>query len=839
MLPENKKMATLVTEPTHPLGARRLPSLESFAQDVCYAARTLRGSLAFTLVAVLILALGIGANTAIFSLVSAVLLRPLPFEAAERLVVLWEDVSARGGPAAANPTPASFVDWKARAESFEDMAAMNTVTYNLTGQGEPARLAGIRGTANLFSVLGMQPLLGRTLVPEDDGADAAPVVVINETLWRRRFGADPNFVGEEIVLNGLSHTVVGVVPSDFKFPDANVALWVPASYAPEELAVRNNFYMYVIARLNSATSLSQAQAEMTTIANVLAQEYPDSNAGRGVTVATLHEQIARDTRPMLLILLGAVGLVLLITCANVANLLLARGAGRQRELALRQALGADQKRVLRQLLTESLVLAAAGVVIGIVLSTLSFGYLARLVPGTFPADAVPGLDARVLSFTAGISLLTVLLFGAGPALAAARVGINDVLKQGGGRGILARGGRMRNSLVVAEIALTVVLLAAAGLLLRSYAAVSTVDPGFRPQNLLIAETVLSPSQYAEIANRSAFYDRVLERVNALPGVSSAGYVNYPPLVFKGLRQYVTIEGQSALRPEDSARNITSNRVISADYLATLGVPLIRGRHLDERDAADAPLAVVINEAMARLHWSDRDPIGARIKLGPDDSQSPWVTIVGVVGTVRQMGLDVPAEPEMYLPFTQVPANSPFFWPSHLVVRTESDPMVLSAAVRDVVWDVDTNQPVSSIRSMSQIFDEELASRNTQLTLVGGFAVLALLLASAGLYGVLSYTVAQRAPEIGVRMALGAQRGNVLRSVLRSALLLAVFGVLLGLAASFGLSRVLASFLFGVSPTDPATFVAVPVLLVLVAILASYIPARRAASVDPISALRID
>jgi predicted permease len=491
--------------------------------------------------------------------------------------------------------------------------------------------------------------------------------------------------------------------------------------------------------------------------------------------------------------------------------------------------------VLRQLFTESAVLAAAGVVLGVVLSTLSFGYLARLMPAAYPAGTAPDLDWRVLCFTAGITILTVLLFGGAPAIAATRLGFTEALKTTVGSSSGGARGRMRSALVVGEVTLTVVLLAAAGLLLRSYSEVLAVDPGFRPRNLLIAETVLSPTSYSELANRTAFYERVLERVNALPGVAGAGFVNIAPLMFKGGRLSVEIEGQPRPGPEDLARNMTSDRVVSAEYLTTLGVPLIGGRHLDDRDRLEAPPAAVINQTMARRHWPDESAVGRRFKFGGPDT--PWFTVVGVVGDVRQMGLDVPADPEFYLSVEQIPINVPFLWPKHLVVRTEGDPMALAAAVRTAVWEVDPNQPVSAIRSMEDVFDAELANRNTQMTLVGFFAVLALVLAAVGLYGVLSYAVTQRASEIGLRMALGAQRDSVVGTVVRSALLLAAIGLALGLVGAFGLTRLLTSFLFSVSPFDPATFAAVSALILLVAVLASYVPARRAAAVDPVSVLR--
>jgi putative ABC transport system permease protein len=819
--------------------ARGLPTLESIAQDVRYALRTLRRSPAFALLAVTILALGIGANTAIFSLTSAVLLRPLPFPDPDRLVLLWDDLSARGAPSRVEPTPADYVAWKEQSRSFEELAMMTIGSYNLTGGGTPERLSGVRTTANLFSVIGMRPLVGRTLEPFDEEPQAGAVVVVDERLWRSRFGGDPGLVGRSIVLDQQAHTVVGVVPADFQFPDRNVAVWVPARFTAEELAEDSAYVMNVVARLLPTVSLAEAQAEMTAIAERLALERPRTNTDVGVLVAAAHEHFTRDVRPALFLLLAAVGLVLLIACSNVANLLLARGAGRHRELALREAIGAGRARLVRQLLTESAVLAVAGVVVGVALSTLSFGYLSRLVPSALSIGVRPELDGRVLVATVAVVVLMVLGFGAGPAVAGSRLS-DPALRARAGRGpTTRRGRRLRDTLVVAEITLTLVLLIAAGLLLRSYANVLTVDPGFEPRNLLIAETVLSPSRYGTGPSRVAFYQRVLERVGALPGVVGAGYANYPPLVLKGGRAYVSVEGQPAPRREDFTRHIASDRAVSAEYLRTIGVPLVAGRHFDQRDVAGAPLAVLVNQKLASLHWPDRDPVGTRIKIGAPDSDNAWLTIVGVVGDIRQMGLDLPAEPEVYLPLAQLTDAHPFLWPQHLVVRTAGDPLELAAAVRAVVWDVDPDQPVSSLRSMSQVFDGEVANRSTQMTLIAAFAGLALLMASLGLYGVLACAVAERTQEIGVRMALGARRTDVVGGIVRGALVLSAVGLALGLAGALAATRLLKSHLFSVGPSDPATFAAAASVVLIVSAVASYVPARRAASVDPLLVLRAD
>jgi putative ABC transport system permease protein len=816
----------------------------ALSQDVRYAVRLLARTPGFTIVAVLILALGIGANTSIFSVVSAVLLRPLPFAEADRLAFLWEVSTAGNFTGNSTVSPANYVDWKARSRSFEDMALYNGLQeYNLTGDGEPEHIGAIVATTNLFSILRLTPILGRAFGPGDDGASAAPVVVLSRTLWVRRFGADPGIIGRDIFLDGAKHTVIGVVPPAFNYPSKRAEVYVPASFTPEQLAQRDNHSDWVVGRLKPGVTLAEAQAEMNAVANSLETDYPQSNKNLGVAVVPLREDLAKgssllgesDVRDTLFVLLCAVAAVLLITCANVANLLIARGTARRKELAIRQALGANRLRVLRQLLTESIVLASLGLVVGVAFSAVSLGYLSRLVPGTLPNGTAPALDARVLGFTCGVTFFTALLFGAGPALAAARVDFANAVTRGVGRGAGTRGALARNALVTGEIALTVVLLAAAGLLLRSYARLLDVDPGFRPDHVLVAETDWSPSKYGDAASRKAFYADVLERTRALPGVVSAGFVTNPPLTFIGGRAFIMAEGQPPPPQGEIVRNIASIRGVSAGYLETLGVPLIRGRGFDSRDSTDAAPAAVINDAMARMRWPGEDPVGRRFKLGFPGA--PWMTVVGVVGDMKQMGLDAAPFPEFYTPVEQTVIES-FAWPRYLVVRTKDDPMSLATAVREVVHAVDPDQPVG-VRSMSDVFDAAVGNRATQLTLVGGFAGLGLLLAAIGLFGVLSYTVARRTSEIGLRMALGAQRANVVGSVVRSALLTAVVGLAIGLAGALALSRLLASSLFGVQPTDPATLAAVSAVVLVVALVASYVPARRAADVDPVSALRTE
>ena len=808
--------------------------LESLSQDVRYGMRGLRKNPGFAAAAILLLALGVGPNTAIFSLVRAVVLRPLPFPDPDRLVLVWDDFSANGGPTRVAPSPADFVAWKEQSRSFTDLAAFTTATYNLTGSGEPAKLEGLRTTANMFSVIAMTPILGRTLDPADEGPGAAPVVVVSERLWRSRFGSDPNLVGRTIALNGMGHTVVGIVPPDFQFPNRETVVWVPARFTPQELAEAGNYYIWVLARLKPETSLQQAQAEMEPIARRLEQQYPQTKNRLRISVTQLHEHLTREARPTMAMLLGAVGLVLLTACANLANLLLARATSRRKEVALRKVLGAGHARLVRQLITESAVLAVLGAVVGVALSAATFSYLTRLLPGTLPGTSTLRLDASVLLFAGGVAALIVLGIGSAPALAAVRTGLEAALRSSSGRSTTASR-RLRSLLVIAEITMTVVLLVAAGLLLRSYTKVLAVEPGFNPQHVLLAETVLPPSKYRALESRKAFYDGVLERVAALPGVTRAAYANYPPLTFKGGRAFLSIEGRPAPQPQEFTRFIVSDRVVSAGYFTALEVPVLRGREFDARDGGAAPPSVIINAKLARLHFANEDPIGRRVKVG--NPTGPWLTIVGVVGDMRQYGIDTAAEAEIYFAANQSVINAPFFWPQHLVIRTAGDPLALASAVRQAVWAVDADEPVSRIQSMSEVFDAELLNRNTQLTLIGAFALLTLLIASVGLYAVLSYSVAQELREIGVRMALGARRASVVIGVLREGVVLTAIGVVFGLAASFAGTRLLASWLFEVQATDPLTFASTALLLGMVALVATALPAFRGASVNPSSVLR--
>ncbi len=812
--------------------------LADLPRDFRYAARSLLRTPGFTVVAVAVLALGIGATSAIFSLVSAVWLKPLPFADEERLVSLWVDLSSLGGPSRLEAPPANYYAWRERARSFEEMAPVVPDSMNLTGDGDPERLAVVRTTPNLFETIGLTPILGRTFVPED--APDEPVVV-SSSFWLRRLGGDPTAVGRTITLDGSPHVVVGVVPPDFRFPYGDKDVFIATAFSPELQAEQGSFIWSIVAKLRPGVSIGAAQAEMNSVAEALRAE---NRSGQPVVVTPLRDTLARgnpaasDVRPMLVGLLGAVALVLLIACANVANLMLARATIRQKELAIRKALGAARGRVLRQLLAESAVLAALAAAVGLALAAACFGYLTRLLPATLPASNTLALDGRVLALTIGAALVTVVLFGAGPAFAAARRDFGAAF----GRTIGAHGARarrLRATLVVAEVGLTVVLLAGAGLLLRSYAAVLAVDPGFDAERLLLVDTPPSPSRFPAAEDRDAFYRSVLERVRALPGVESAGFANIAPLVVKGGRSITVVDGRPPPAEEEVFRLITQNRGVSAGYLETLRVPLVSGRSIDASDTRDAPPVAVINRAMARLHWPEEDPLGKRFRFGLGDMDKSF-TVVGVVGDMRQDGLDAAPFPEVYAPLDQVGSagNFTLMWPQQLVVRTNGDPLAFGPAVRRAVWDIEPDQPVA-IRAMSEILDAEIANRSMHLALLGAFAAIALVLAAVGLYGTLSYSVSQRTSEIGLRMALGAEQRTVVGAVVRAAFSAALVGIALGLAAAFALGRTIASFLYGVSPTDPVTAVVVAVVLLIVTALAAFVPARRAAGVDPVTALRAE
>ena len=814
-----------------PMGIERGANIiGDLAQDLHYGVRMLVKNPSFTIVAVLALALGIGANSAIFSVVNTVLLRPLPYKNPGRLVMLWEEATHLGFPKN-TPSPANFIDWRAQNTVFEAMAAMVERSFNLTGVGEPERFDGRRVSANLFDLLGVQPQLGRAFRAEED-KPGSRVVILSNGLWQHRFGGDPRVIGQAVSLNGESYTVIGVMPGSFQFPTRRDQLWVPLAFDAKEAASRGNHFLEVIARMKPGVTLQQAQAEMSTIAARLAQQYPEENLRVGSVVTALQEQVVGDIKPALLVLLGAVGFVLLIACANVANLLLARAAARQKEIALRLALGAGRSRLTRQFLTESVLLAVIGGAVGLLLSIAGLRVLKTFIPDTISQAQAVSIDAKVLVFTGLVALVTGIIFGLAPAMQVSHLDINDTLKEGGRDAAGGtRGNRIRALLVIGEIAVSFVLLMGAGLLINSFMHLRNLHPGFRANHLLTMKIPLSEVKYPDKERRSPFYAEVLRRVQALPGVQSAAVAGNLPLTYDGDSMPIGIEGRTDPPPDQRPDVIL--RVVGPGYFSTMGIPLVRGRDFREQDKADSARVVIVSEKTARHFWPGENPIGKRLKPGSTNRNIPWIEIIGVVKDVRQNDFVSEPKMQMYMPYQQL--NS--FAPNALVVRTNVEPLSLAGAVRNAIWAVDKDQPVSNLRSMDEIVSEAVARQRFSMLLLGIFAALAMVLAAVGIYGVMSYSIAQRTREIGLRIALGAQKSDVLKMILRQGLRFVAAGLAIGLAASFALTRVMASLLFGISATDPATFVSISLVLIAVALLASYIPAVRAMKIDPMLALR--
>ncbi len=830
---EIKRIQKPFREAPVPGGNGRSNLLTDFIQDLRYAVRLQRKNPGFTIVALIALALGIGANTAIFSVVNTVLLRPLPYKDPQRLVMVWEDASKHGYPRD-TPAAANFVDWRDQSTVFEGMAAIADESFNLIGTGDPERIEGRRVNANLFSLLGVEPQLGRTFTPEEDQPGANRVALLSYALWQRRFGGDNAIVGKTLNLNGETHTIVGVMPARFQFPSSDDDLWVPIAFTAQDLANRNRHYLQVLARLKPTASLEQAQTELTTIAARLQQQYPQSNADLGAAVTSLHEHLVGDIRPALLILLGAVGLVLLIACANVANLLLARAAVRQKEIAVRVALGARRWRLLRQFLTESVLLATLGGIVGLGIAYGGLILLKTFIPENISQAREISVDFKVLGFTFLVSVITGLIFGLAPALQAARFNQTETLKEGGRDSATGSSGkRIRGLLVMSEVAVSLVLLIGAGLLINSFLRLRNVDPGFRADNLLTMKFVLPEPKYAAFDKRTAFYDDLVQRVEGLAGVKSAAVTTNLPLYRQGNSISISIEGRPA--PPPGQEQIVVTRIISPKYFDTMSIPLLSGRQFTDQDARTSPRAVVISETMARRYWPGEDPVGKRIGAGRIQRPEDWIQVIGVVKDVRQFELTAEPRPQMYLSYRQ----AGFFAPRDLVVKTDVDPASMAATVRNAVWEIDKDQPVSNIKTMEEIFLDSIARQRFSMLLLAIFAAVALVLAAVGIYGVMSYSVAQRTHEIGIRMALGAQTGAVLRLAVGYGLKLVVAGVAIGLIAAFALTRVMSTLLFGVTATDPMTFTLISLLLVFVAAVASYIPARRATKVDPIIALRYE
>jgi putative ABC transport system permease protein len=811
--------------------------MDNLLRDLKYAFRALVKKPGFTVVAVITLALGIGANTAIFSVVNAVLLSPLPYQEPDRLVMVWEDATFAGFPRN-DPAPANFMDWKNQNQVFEDMAALAWSGFSLTGDGEPLQVVSFSVSANFFPLIGVQPALGRTFVPEDDQPGAHKVAIISYALWQSRYGGDPKIIDKDILLNGEKYTVVGVMPARFQFLNNYISLWVPLAYDQEMWANRGGHYMNVVARMKPGVSLQEAQADIQTIMQRISQQYPgESFDGKlGSVVLPLHEQLAGENRDQLIVLLVAVGFVLAIACANIAALLLARAASRRKEIAIRAALGASRIRVIRQLLTESLILSLTGGLAGLLLAVWSFDFLEKLIPTGMTLSTSLSIDWKMLAFTLLVSILTGVVFGLAPAIQASKVDLNEMLKQRESSTSSGAGGsRLRSALVVFEIAMALVLIVGTSLMIQTFIKLQGQYSFLQPGKILTMRTVLPRSKYDEAWKRTDFYNQVLERVKALPGVSDAGYTTSIPLSWKGGTSGFWPEGRQLIQ---GLSYDAIHRQITSDYLQTMGIPLLQGRYFDRTDNRQSMPVAIINETMARQYWPGESALDKKFKLGDPDSETPWMTVVGVVADVRQMGVDAPTKAEMYMPHQQM-RGYPWFAPRDLAIRASGDPMSLTSAVSDEIHSIDPDQPIAVVSTMSQLLGEETEERHVGMILLATFAGLALLLATLGIYGVLAYFVTQRTHEIGVRMALGADKSDVMKMIVKQGMLLAFIGTIFGVIASLALTRLIESLLFGVSATDPLTFVVTSMLLAAVALLACYLPARRAMKVDPMVALRYE
>jgi putative ABC transport system permease protein len=802
----------------------------TWLKDVGYAVRILRRSPGFTLTAVLTLALGIGANTAIFSVVNATLLRPLPFPHPERIVYLQNQYKTLGLDASASV--ADYIDYRKQRHLFSEVAAINTDDFNLTGVDRPERLQCGEATSGLFAVLGIQPILGRVFTYEEDQPGKNQVVLLTQGLWKRRFGGDPGVLGRTVHLNGKPYTVVGIVPSVLQW-FAPLDAWIPTAFTPEQMspAERTNQFLFILARLQPGVSVERARAGMAAFGRALAKKFPDNyppSTGWAIRVDSLNELLVGDVRGGLLVLLAAVGFVLMIACANVANLSLARAAGRMRELSIRAALGAAKWRIARQMLTESVMLGLLGGAAGVLLGSWGVSLLVNSGPQQLPRLDEVSIDGSVLAFTAAIALLTGVLFGLAPVMQVATGNLHDLLKQGarGASGSLRRH-RTRSALVIVEVALSLVLLVGAGLLLRSFASLAKVDPGFRAQNVLTFGVSLPPANYRTQGQTSGFFHALLERVARLPGVSTAGAVN--PLPFSGSNSSGSLKIEGYKVPAGGTPPHADQRVVSPGYFKAMGIPLLRGRLITDSDGDGAPVAVVVDEDLAREYFKNQEPVGQHVRRGDEG----WATVVGIVGHVQHSALDnTQRKATLYWSYLQKPAQSMQF-----VVHTARDPMRLVNGIQHEVARIDKDVPIFDVKTMDQRVAESLANRRFAAWLLAAFSSIALLLAAVGLYGVMAQSVLQRSREIGVRMALGARSGDVLRMILGQGAILVAAGLIAGTAAALGLTSLMKSLLFGVKPADPLTFGGVAGLLLIVALTAAYLPARRATRLDPVTTLR--
>jgi len=806
--------------------------MQFFWQDLRYGFRSLLRNPGFCAVAVLALALGIGPNTAIFTMVNAVLLQPLPVPEPDRVVMIWGTL-LKSGFDQMPVSAADYLDWKRQARSFDHMSAAFAIPeygLNVSGAGDPERVPAALASQEFLPALGIKPIVGRNFLPEEDRPGGPPAALISHAFWQRRFHSDPTAVGRKLTVDGIPRTITGVVPHELGEMVA-ADLWLPTAIDPNNPERQNHNYG-IVARLKPGVTVAQARAEMIVIARRLESAYPASNTGWGITLFPMAEMFTGRIRPVLLILLGAVGLLLLIACANLANLLLARAATREKEIAIRGALGAGRSRIVRQLLTESLVLALAGGALGLVLAAWGVRLMRGVVPGMFPMLQHMRVDLPVLAFTFGISILTGLLFGLVPAWRSAHTDLNTTLKEAAGRSESAGGShRIRSFLLASEVALAVLLSVSAGLLLRSFLRVTDVNPGLRTANILTMNLSLPEVKYDTPLKRANFYKNLIERLDALPGVRSSGAVLFLPLRVSILSFRIgvssfTIEGRPPVTQDRQPE--ADYRIATPGYFNTMGIALRQGRLFDQHDDLDAKRVALVNEAMVRKHFAHENPLGKRIVMGQP------LEIVGVVANAKLYGLDAPVEPAIYVPHMQRPADS-----MGVVVRTAGDPAAMASAVRREILKMDPGQPVSNVRTMQTVLSDSLMLRRVSMMLLSVFASLALTLATVGIYGLTAYSVSRRTHEIGLRVALGASQSQILRLVVGRGLATSLIGAGIGVAAAFALTRGLSGMLYGVTATDPLVFAGVPLLLVAVSALASYVPARKATRIDPLAALRYE
>ena len=806
--------------------------MDAFLNDIRYAFRNLIKRPGFTLIAVLTLGIGIGANTAMFSSIYALLIKPLAFPELDRVIAVWEK-NAVNGRVHDEVTVGNYIDWRDQSQSFEQLALYSGWSVNLSGVDSPERIQGYLVTSNFMDATGLKPIMGRTFTSEENETGKDRVAIITYSLWQRQFGGDPNIIGKTISANSIPRTVIGVMPQHFNFPRGG-EIYGPMRLEPEVTSNRFNHSFYVIGRLKPGVPIASAQADIDNIMGRLEKQYPESNTGAGATVYPLVEDIVRAYNTPTWITMGFVGFVLLIACANIANLMLARASGRHREIALRAALGASRWRIVRQLLTESLIVALMGGAVGVLIGFWGIDALRWANPGDAATHAAGwhqlGINIPVLLFTLGISLLSGLIFGLAPALQVSKPNLNDALKESG-RQTSASSHRLRSSLVVFEVALSLVLLVGAGLAIRSFLALVKTNPGFNTDSVLTMKLVLPGAKYREEAQRAAFCSDLVQRVKTTPGVESASVVNFLPLSGSSSSDMYLVEGEA--QPPPGQENDGRYRVATPDYFQTMRIAMVRGRAFTEQDKAGAPRVVIVNEALARKHWPGQDAIGKHIRFyGPPETTN-WMEIVGVVEDVTHE-LNMPVKPEYYLPYAQDPWNA-----MTIVARTKVDPTSLAAEIRQQVWAIDRDQPVYEVKSMNDVWSTAASMYSFSSVTLGFFAVIALLLASLGIYGVMAFAVAQRTQEIGIRMALGATAPEVMKLILKHGLKLALLGIGIGLVGAWALTRFMKALLVDVQPTDLLTFAVVSGCLFIAALLACYLPARRATKVDPLVALRYE